>query len=235
MAANRNIEFPSNKKSGYASVVKQSVESESTNFIAVPGPQGPQGKTGPAGPVGPAGPPGPIGPAGPAGPAGKDGTSYFPVYEQKIGWGIYNNDKELFVPIGATRGKDGWVSLFPTSTTEEDEAFLPEGSVSLYNLEAQRFNFKGLKLGTQVKVTYIFDVTTFTSNTEIFFRTFFPESEKSVTTFVASLKYQHDYELSTTHHFVINDSIDKVSGAICQIRSDFDASAKLKSIYISVS
>ncbi len=236
MAASRNMEFPSNKKSGYASVVKESSESDNAkNFIAVPGPQGPQGKQGIQGPVGPAGPVGPIGPAGPMGPAGKDGKSYFPAYEQQLGWAIYRRSKEMPLPIGVSRGKDGWVNLTPDSTQDGDEAYLPEGSVSLYNLEAQRFNFKGLKMGTQVKIVYVFDIETFTSNTEIFVRTFFPDSENSITTFVASLKYQHEYELSATHNFVINDNLDKISGAIGQIRSDYDATVRLKYVYISVS
>jgi hypothetical protein len=228
MAFSHSSEFP---KSDYASTVKQSQESSSPTFFAVPGPQG---ERGPQGPKGDTGPKGDAGPKGEKGNPGKDGKSYETVYGQNPGWAYYENRQTNTVPVGASRGKDGWVDVFIKDYLNKNESYLPIGSVSLYNLETRRFNFKGLKLGSQVKIVYNFSINTFNSNTEVWLRTLFPESKKESTTFVAALKYQYEYDLSTTHNFTIDSEVDKVSGATIQIRSDMEAAVKLKSVYISV-
>jgi len=48
------------------------------------------------------------------------------------------------------------------------------------------------------------------------------------------LKYQNVYNLSATQQIFIEDSVMWGSGAIPQIRTDFDASVILNSIYVSV-
>lgn len=228
MAFSHSSEFP---KPAYASAVEQSRQSSDPTFFAVPGPQG---EKGPAGEKGPNGDKGDSGPRGEKGEPGKDGKSYSATYGQNVGWAKYVNSQTNTVPTGATRGTDGWVNVYVKDYSNKNEKYLPEASVGLYNPETRRFNFKGLSLGAQVMVVYEFSISTFNSNTEVWLRTFFPESKKEVATFVASLKYQYEYDLSTTHHFTIDTEPDKMSGAQIQIRSDNESAVKLKSVYISV-
>ena len=65
-------------------------------------------------------------------------------------------------------------------------------------------------------------------------RSNFITSKEYVSSFVATLKYQYTYELNTTHHLFLDKDINKVSGIVPQIRTDMDATCKIKSIYISV-
>jgi hypothetical protein len=235
MATSPNIDFPT---SGYASKVKAQQKAEDPQFFAVPGPQGPEG---PRGPKGEAGPPGESvkgdkgdpGPAGKNGKDGKDGDSYFPVYKQNAGWAKYvsKNPKEL--PIGSTRGIDGWVS-FSIDPDIKIEQYLPRGAASLYGGDIKRVNLKGLELGSQLRIMYNFQITTLNNNTELWARSIFPGGKQSATTFEASLKYQYTYDISVTHNVTIDDELDKTKGIVPQLMSDLDALASLKSIYISV-
>jgi hypothetical protein len=111
---------------------------------------------------------------------------------------------------------------------------LPEGSVSLYSDETRRINFKGLEIGSQIQITYDFQIETFGSNTELWVRSLFPGTEKAVTTFFASFKYQHTYDISITQNFTIDSQLEKTAGVVPQLMSDLDATAILKSVYISV-
>lgn len=232
MATSSNIEFPT---SGYASKVKESQSPQEATFFAVPGPQGPPGKDGKQGPKGEKGDPGDsiVGPPGPKGLPGKDGKSYFPSYDQNVGWALYKNKNNNPIPTGAERGDDGWVSLYinPQSSIE---SFLPEGSVSLYTSELRKINTRGLKVGAQIKITYEIEVITFNSNTEVWMKSQFHGLEESTTTFCANLKYQHNYEMTITHNMAVFSEAHKTAGIIPQIRTDLDSAVKLKSIYISV-
>lgn len=238
--ASKSMDFPSNKKSGYASQVQQSQINSvepSTSFVPVPGPAGPQGPQGPAGPAGKngeKGPKGDKGDKGEKGTPGKDGKSYMPIYDQKAGWAIYGNLNQKELNLGATRGEDGWVSFFVDCMgSDTNERNLPDGGISLYNKEARKVNFRHLNIGAQVQITYVFEITTMYSNTEIWCRSQFTDSDKSIVTFVAAPKYQYSYDLSTTHHFTIDEAIKK-DGIVPQLRTDMDSMAKIKSIYISV-
>jgi hypothetical protein len=232
MAISQNMDFP---KSNYASAVINSKTQDSPNYIAVPGPQGADGKPGPKGEKGEKGDRGESlpGPRGERGFPGKDGKSYFPSYNQNAGWAKYINVNPKMIPTGASRGTDGWVSLW-VDAKESRENYLPEGSVSLYNVETRRINTRALELGSQVQVTYDIEVSTMSSNTELWFRSIFPESKKEYTTFVASLKYEHTYDLSITHFLTVGTTGDKSSGILPEIRSDLDAIVKIKSISVSV-
>ena len=227
MATSSNIEFP---KSAYASAVSQSKESNSPTFFAVPGPQG---EPGPKGPKGDPGPKGEKGDPGQKGNPGKDGKSYIAPYGQGIGWALYTNKKTKTIPTGATRGEDGWVSMYidPENIIED---FLPDGSVTLYSSDIRKINTRGLKLGAQLRITYNIEVITFNSNTEVWMKSQFLNLDDSISTFCANLKYQHNYEMSVTHDISIFTEAHKAAGIIPQIRTDLDAAAKLKSIYISV-
>jgi hypothetical protein len=232
MATSSNIEFPT---SGYASKVKQSQSPQEPTFFAVPGPQGPPGKDGKPGPQGEKGEKGEsiVGPRGPQGNPGKDGKSYFPKYDQNVGWGLYKNKNKNTVPTGAERGEDGWVSLY-ISPENSIETFLPEDSVSLYAADLRKINTRGLKVGAQLRISYDIEVVTFNSNTEVWMRSQFYGLDDSNTTFCANLKYQHNYEMTVTHTIAILSEAHKSAGIIPQIRTDLDSAVKLKSIYISV-
>jgi hypothetical protein len=235
------MDFPTNNKSSYASKVESSKSfPEEGPFYAVPGPQGERGPKGETGSKGSPGAPGKDGvdgkpgPKGEKGPAGKDGKSYETAYGQDPGWASYIDGKSFEINLGASQGTDGWVNMFMSKNLISEEQFLPKDGVSLYSPETRYINLKGLKVGTQVQITYTFLITTFQSNTEVWMRSYFPNIEYEVTSFVASLKYQHEYLLSETHNIFIGGEDEKRAGIIPQIRTDLDALAKLKSIHISV-
>lgn len=247
MTVSKNMDFPSSKKSNYADKVKQINSTAENSFIAVPGPQGPAGKQGAKGDKGDTGPqglqglvglPGKDGIPGKDGKPGKngqDGKTYMPVYDQKAGWAIYYPESAPFLKTGATAGNDGWVNLSISSLSKQtNNKNLPENGVDLYNPNTKRINLKGLKIGSQISVSYSFEIETFHSNTEVWLRSLFPNSELEITSFVASLKYQHIYELTVDQTAFLVSEQDRVSGMVPQIRTDFDAVVKLKYIYISV-
>lgn len=233
MAISPNIDFPT---SNYASKVKQSKESDQPIFFAVPGPQGdrgPQGIPGQKGDKGDPGLDGRPGPRGEKGNPGKDGKSYFPKYEQNVGWALYKNKNKNSVPTGADRGTDGWVDLYIVPD-EKIEDFLPEDSVSLYANELRKINTKTLKVGSQIRITYNIEVITFNSNTEVWMRSSFYNIDDSCTTFCANLKYQHNYEISVTHNLFVSSEAHRLAGIVPQVRTDLDSAVKIKSINISV-
>jgi hypothetical protein len=237
MASSKSMDFPVSNKNNYASKVQESqvlFESATPNYIPVPGPPGENGQPGKDGKPGPEGPAGPKGEKGDPGKPGKDGKSLITTYDQNPGWGSYSDKKSSVVKLGATRGVDGWVNLYISKDQIAEDRFLPESGVALYNPETKRINLKGLKIGSQIEITYSFAIETFYSNTEIWFRSFFPGSLAETTSFVGLLKYQHDYDLSVTHNIFLEKESDKISGIVPQIRTDLDAAARLKTIHISV-
>lgn len=244
MSVSKSMDFPASKKAGYAQIAQQSQTSDPTiSYIPVPGPQGPKGDPGSQGPRGDKGDRGEKGDSGPKGDPGKDGRNgrdgkdgktYLPVYNQDAGWAKYYAANPEHVTLGATRGIDGWVS-FSIADGKSVEKYLPRNSVSLYNENTKRLNFKNLEIGSQVEVTYTFEVETFSNNTELWCRTYFPGSQESTTSLVGVLKYQYSYELSITHKLYIDKDTYRINGAVPQLRADMDAIAKLLSVSISVS
>jgi len=243
MAISKSMDFPGAKKSSYAAQVEQSQSStyqENTlSFLPVPGPQGPQGssgrdgKDGKDGSIGPQGIQGEKGPRGEKGSPGKDGESSLSSSGQQAGWAGYFSIDSTDIRLGATKGIDGWVSLYMSTNTSNEE-FLPRNTVSLWNSHTRMLNFKGLKIGSQVFVTYNFDLITFTPNTEVWARIFMPSIEREISQFVGSFKYQNSYSLSVTQQVFIEDKAVWASGAVSQVRTDFESSAVLRSIYVSV-
>jgi len=236
------MSFPVDNKTGYALKVQESqfiTPEVGLLYLPVPGPPGPRGEVGPAGKSGKDGKdgePGKDGARGPQGAPGKDGKSYFPVYGQPSGWGYYESVSDKAFKLGATQGDDGWVSVYlDEKYLRKQESFLPENSASLYNQSSRTINLKNLKIGSQVKIVYGLEITTFQNNTEVWCRSKGSGDEDSQTSFIASLKYQHTYELSSVHYVFIKTEKDKINGIKPQIRSDLDSLAKLKNIYISVS
>jgi hypothetical protein len=239
------MDFPSPKKSTYAAQVAQGQNDYQENaltFLPVPGPVGPQGpagrdgkdgKDGSIGPQGPEGPKGEKGEKGSPGKNGQDGISSLSSSGQQAGWASYLNDDKQIIRLGVTRSEDGWVSLVMGSNLKNEE-FLPKDTVSLWNPNSRNFNFKGLNLGSQVFITYNFQLTTYSPNTEVWSRIFFPMTEKEDQKLIGSFKYQGDYSLSVTHHLFVENKDIWGNGAVPQLRTDFDAVAVLDSIYVSV-
>lgn len=236
MAVSKSMDFPGGKKSSYAAQVEQSQASpyqdNSLSFIPVPGPEGPPG---PAGKNGSQGPEGKVGPQGPPGPSGKDGKSSVSASGQQPGWASYTNTIEKPTKLGISEGDDGWVTLIlDTKDKTQNETYLPKGCTSLWNSHQRALNFHGIKEGSQVSVTYNFELTTYTSNTEIWLRTYFASNDQEFVQFVGSLKYQNTYNLSVTQNIFIEDQAMWGNGAVPQIRTDFDASVMFNSVYVSV-
>jgi hypothetical protein len=242
MALSKSMDFPGAQKSSYAAQVQQNqslqVQDNGLSFLPVPGPvgpMGPSGRDGKDGSQGVQGPQGSAGPQGQQGTPGKDGSSSLSSSGQQAGWAKYGNNSLSYIKLGASEGVDGWVRIATDgggNSTNED--YLPSGTVSLWNKHSKTFNFKGLKEGSQVIISYDLELTTFSSNTEIWARVFFPELNQESATFVASLKYQYSYPITFSHHFIIEDLEKWKSLAYPELRSDFDASVIIKSISISV-
>lgn len=238
MSVSKNMDFPSSKKSSYAAQVEQSQSSpyqeNSLSFIPVLGPEGPPGPAGKDGKNGLKGEQGDIGPRGPAGPAGKDGKSLISSSGQQAGWASYSNKKENTFKLGISEGDDGWVTTYILSEGLSNEKYLPANCTPLWNDHSRAFNFRGLKEGSQLFITYSFDLTTYNSNTEVWVRTYSANSDLDISQFVGSLKYQHTYPITVTQQLFIENEKIWGNGAYPQIRTDYDASVIMKSIYVSV-
>ena len=230
------MDFPGAKKSSYAAQVEQSqstfVPDNNLSFLPVPGAVGPQG---PAGRDGKEGPQGPAGPKGQQGPAGKDGASSLSSSGQQAGWASYTNTIDKSTKLGISEGDDGWVTLLlDTKDENQNEKYLPLGCTSLWNSHQRALNFHGIKEGSQVFVTYNFELTTYASNTEVWLRTYFASNDQEFVQLVGSFKYQGTYNLSTTQQIFIENSAMWGNGAVPQIRTDFNASVIFNSVYVSV-
>ncbi len=174
MAVSKSMDFPGSKKSSYAAqvvshtskVTETQLSPESTlNFVPVPGPIGPQGPQGIPGPQGPAGKDGEKGLKGDRGAPGKDGLSSLSSSGQQAGWASYTNSTSKAIKLGISQGDDGWVPVWlDTKDKTQNEKYLPEGCTSLWNSHQRALNFHGIKEGSQVFVTYNFELTTYTSN-----------------------------------------------------------------------
>ena len=242
MAVSKSMDFPGAKKSSYAAQVEQSqatgLPDNTLSFLPVPGPvgpQGPAGRDGRDGKEGPQGPEGKAGPKGQPGPAGKDGLSSLSSSGQQAGWASYTNALDKPTKLGISQGDDGWVTLIlDTKDKTQNETYLPKGCTSLWNSHQRALNFHGIKEGSQVFVTYNFELTTYTPNTEVWLRTYFASKDKEFVQLIGSFKYQGTYVLSTTQQIFIEDASMWGNGAIPQIRTDFDSSVIFNSVYVSV-
>ena len=242
MAVSKSMDFPSGKKSSYASQVEQSQASptidNALSFLPVPGPVGPQGPAGRDGRDGESGLPGKqgeTGPKGDRGPAGIDGKSSLSSSGQQAGWASYINTIDKPTKLGISQGDDGWVTLLlDTKDKTQNEKYLPKDCTSLWNSHQRALNFHGIKEGSQVFVTYNFELTTNTPNTAVWLRTYFASNNQEFVQLVGSFKYQGTYNLSTTQQIFIENSAMWGNGAVPQIRTDFDASVIFNSVYVSV-
>lgn len=238
MAISKSMDAPT-KKSNYASKVEESQDTENIlTFLPVPGPVGPQGPKGDVGEIGPQGIQGPKGDSGKPGKDGKNGLngkSILSPSEQMIGWGYYKGKFINKEKTGIDQSDDGWTTLAMGDIEECSERFLPIGNVSLWNKHTKRLNFKTLNIGSIITIRYNIELTTHINNTEVWVKTLLDTDELSITSFVGSLKYQYDYDFSVEHTIFLHDQKMQAFGGIPQIRTDNPCSAKLSSIYISVS
>ncbi len=238
MAVSKSMDFPGSKKSSYAAQVVETKtlgSDQLINYVPVPGPMGLKGEQGHPGTPGPAGKDGIQGPKGERGLPGKDGESSLSSSGQQAGWASYFNLNKKPIKLGVNHGEDGWVKVWvDCKGSNTNQKYLPQECTSLWNAEQRMLNFHGLKVGSQVFVTYNFELTTESNNTEVWMRTFFPKSSTEISQFVASLKYQYVYNMYVTQHFFIEDSLMWNSGAVPQIRADYDSSVIMNSIYVSV-
>jgi hypothetical protein len=242
MAVSKSMDFPGAKKSSYAAQVEQSqatgLPDNTLSFLPVPGPvgpQGPSGRDGKDGKQGETGPEGKAGIRGPQGPTGKDGLSSLSSSGQQAGWGSYINALEKPTKLGISQGEDGWVTLIlDTKDKNQNEKYLPKGCTSLWNSNQRALNFHGIKEGSQVFVTYNFELTTYAANTEVWLRTYFARKDREFVQLIGSFKYQNTYNLSATQQIFIEDKTMWGNGAIPQLRTDFDASVIFNSVYVSV-
>lgn len=236
------MDFPGKSKK-YSETINNNYQLEqAVSFVAVPGPQGERGPKGDNGLQGLQGPEGKQGPKGDPGKPGKDGKngingapgeSVLSLSGQKHGWACYSNLNKNIVQLGAEYGNDGWVKFSVDGKGKNNEYYLPENHVALYNPRAQRFNFKNIKIGSIITVRYDISITTFSNNTEVLFRTFIPGLEP-VVGFAGNLKYQFEYDLSLEQTLFIDSEKIKESGAYPEILTDNPCSMIAHSIYVSV-
>jgi len=242
MAASKSMDFPNVKKNSYAAQVEQvqaaPYQENTLSFLPVPGPvgpQGPAGRDGKDGLPGPQGPEGQKGQKGEKGLTGQNGLSSLSSSGQQAGWASYTNVFDKPIKLGISQGDDGWVTLLlDTKDKNQNEKYLPKDCTSLWNSHQRALNFHGIKEGSQVFITYNFELTTYTSNTEVWLRTYFASKGREFVQLVGSLKYQNTYNLSVTQQIFIEDQSMWGSGAVPQIRTDFDASVIFNSVYVSV-
>ena len=233
------MDFPI-KKSTYATKVEESQDSDGQFlFLPVPGPTGERGPKGEIGLQGLQGIQGLKGDKGDPGNNGKDGIngkSLVSPSEQMIGWGYYEGESLVQQRTGIDKGQDGWVNLLLRGTSSNtQENYLPKGNVSLWNKSTEKLNFKTLNIGAIVTIRYNISLTTYTTNTEVWFKTFLNNDYISPLSYVGNLKYQYDYDFSIEQTVFVVDQKNKSFGGIPQIRTDNAGEAALKSLYISVS
>lgn len=238
----KSMDFPSAaKKRKYSDNLESLPQDPQSDiiYVAVPGPQGERGIQGPKGERGPAGEQGPKGDKGDSGKNGrdgKDGKNILSPSMQNIGWAHYDSLDFKTLRTGATKGDDGWVNLILDAEGKNtNEQYLPKESVSLWNPNTQRLNFKTLNIGAIITIRYNLEIQTFSNNTEVWMRTYCERSEQYPTTYVGCLKYQYPYELSVSQNIFLEGRVMQSDGGIPQIRTDNDSIVSLKSVHISVS
>lgn len=249
MAVSKQVPIPSNVKDKYIeqviqqqSNVNQYPQESIGGFIPVSGPQGPQGATGPRGEKGEQGPSGPKGDTGPegrqgkAGKDGKDGLDGVSLSGQRPGWAKYKNILDKQFQLGISEGENGWVSLYVVTDAKNSITdYLPINKrVGLWVQDSRSINFIPLNVGAKVDITYEVELETFSSNTDVWMRTYFQNTQLDFSQFVGCFKYQNVYNFSITQTVYLENEIQK-SLATPQMRTDMNAQVKLKSITIFVS
>ena len=222
----KTMDFPGSSKKKYSSIANNNDIGLSQNIIPIPGPVGPQG---------PKGDPGKDGQQGPQGPKGEDGKNYETKSGQIFGWAHYYSNDRYPITLGPDKGTDGWVTLgFKNSSLLKNEQYLPDQCTTLWNEDGKKINFRSVNIGSKINIRYDIMVETYSNNTELWLRTFYNQADSGTISYVGSLKYQYEYDLSICQEIFINDKTIWSSGGVPQVRSDAPSTIYLKSIYISV-
>jgi hypothetical protein len=234
----KSMDFPGKAKKYSETVIQEYSLDQPLSYIAVPGPQGERGLKGDTGPAGPEGKQGPKGDPGTPGKNGKDGKageSTISPSGQRSGWAVYDNLNKKEIILGATKGNDGWVRIgLDCKGPSTNETYLPEYGVSLYNESTQKINLRGLNIGSVITVCYNILLTTFSNNTEVWFRSAIEDIGLGTTTFAGNLKYQFPYDLSLEHTIFLENEKMKNAGIFSEILTDNECSMIVKNLYISV-
>jgi len=240
MAVSKSVPTPFDNKDKYIQQVIQAQQNNSGDIpltqvmhIPTPGPQGPKGEKGDKGEPGEKGPKGDKGEPGARGDRGKPGIDGITLSGQRPGWAkYYNNNNNIFI-LGITEGDNGWVSLYVNSKKTPNN-FLPLGGEPLWGNDIRALNFLGLATGAKVEVLYEIEISTQSSNTDVWIKTLFTKNNDGPINFVGTLKYQNTYNFSIGQTFYIEND-DFKCYAKPQIRTDFPAELIMKSITIFVS
>jgi hypothetical protein len=244
VSVSKNINLPNKAKDKYIEQVLQQQEQqkqlESTVVHHVQqgpvGPQGPRGEKGERGGLGLQGPKGDSGPKGDPGKDGKNGINGISMSGQMPGWAMYKNSKSDLTTLGISEGDNGWVSLFliadKNGTVRE---FLPKDNVTdLWADSSRSLNFIPIKSGAKVEIIYERELTTYSNNTDVWLRTYFPNTNESHQIFVGCFKYQGTYNISIPQTIYMSNAKYRVM-AKPQMRTDMTAEVILKSLTVSVS
>lgn len=244
MAVSKNINLPNKAKDKYIEQVLQQQEQQKqleTTIIhqvqqGPPGPTGPRGEKGDKGDIGPQGERGDSGPRGEPGKDGKNGIDGISLSGQMPGWAMYKNSKSDLTTLGITEGDNGWVSLYLISDKSSSvNQFLPkDNKIDLWSDSSRSLNLLPVKLGSRVEAIYEIELTTYANNTDVWLRTYFPNTNDSHQIFVGCFKYQGTYNISIPQTIYISNQKYKVM-AKPQMRTDMTAEVVLKSLTISVS
>lgn len=230
----KSMDFPVSNKKLYSNIINdQPIKSDILNYEYIKGIQGDIGPQGPKGDKGDPGEPGIQGPQGPAGPKGDPGKGYESASGQNPGWAYYGNTESIDFQL---KPEKGWLKIFLNSQFQEkEESYLPKKTVSFWNYEAKKFNFRATNIGAQIDIVYNLEVETYSNNTDVWIRTIIPGTEKHYTSLVGSFKYQNQHFLSVKQSIFIHHKDDWINGAIIEAGSDNTCSVKLNGIYVSIS
>jgi hypothetical protein len=244
VAVSKNINLPNKARDKYIEQVLQQQEQQKQLETTVihqiqqgpPGPPGPRGEKGDKGDMGPQGPKGDSGNRGEPGKDGKNGVDGISLSGQMPGWAMYKNSRSDLTSLGITEGDNGWVNLFLLSDkTNSVNQFLPKGDKTDFWSDSSRsLNFIPIKPGAKVEILYEVELTTYSSNTDVWIRTYFPNTDDSHQIFVGCFKYQGTYNISIPQTIYMSNAKYKVM-AKPQMRTDMNAEVILKSITIAVS
>lgn len=230
----KSMDFPISNKKLY-SIPEPSIPitDDYVSDHTLKGEKGDQGIPGPQGPKGDTGEPGPQGPEGPRGPKGEKGKDYESPSGQNPGWSYYSSNEPISFQL---KPEKGWTQIYLSSKMQEkEEFFISKKSVSFWNYDAKKINFRALEIGAKVELIYDLEIDTFSNNTDIWIRTIVPQTEKHYTSFLGSFKYQNQHSISVKQTIFVHDKEDWSKGAIIEAGADNICSIKLNSMYISVS
>jgi hypothetical protein len=229
----KSMDFPISNKKLYSEIKSDiPIIDDYISDKGEKGDKGDQGIPGPQGPQGERGEPGLQGPEGPKGAKGDRGKDYESPSGQNPGWAYYSTQEPLSFQL---KPEKGWIPIFlNTKMQEKQESFISKKTVSFWNYDAKKINFRALEIGAKIDIFYDIEIETYSNNTDIWIRTIIPQTEKHYTSFLGSFKYQNQYSLSVSQTLFINDKEDWSKGAVIEAGSDNVCSIRLNSIYISV-